>query len=183
MQTNYLGNQLLIAMPSLQDQNFSHSVTFLCKHNADGAFGLVINRPSDMSIGDIFSDQISRQNPQSVYIGGPIHQDRGFVLHQPIGQWQSTLHITETLGMTVSSDILIAIADKHRLAPEHSLVSIGYAGWAAGQLEQEIAENSWLTCPASPDLLFDTPADMVWLQAAQTLGIDLTLISTHAGHA
>ncbi|MEE9343465.1 MAG: YqgE/AlgH family protein [Gammaproteobacteria bacterium] len=178
---NNFSNHLLIAMPSLRDLNFSHSVTYLCEHNDGGAFGLVINRPTDISLGEVFSDQLAQANQTPVYIGGPIQQNRGFVLHQPLGNWQATLAVTDVIGLTASSDILNAIA--HCDGPASSLVTIGYAGWGPGQLEQEIGENSWLTCPAEPELVFETAPENVWAASASLLGVDLNLISSCPGHA
>jgi len=182
----YLTNHFLIAMPALADPNFFHTVTYICEHNRDGALGIVINRPLDMSLGEILS-QLDCETGNSdisgrpVYMGGPVQQERGFVLHQPVGEWEATLRITDDIGITTSRDILAAIARGD--GPGHSLIALGYAGWAPGQLEQEIADNAWLNGPADPEILFNLPDDRRWTAAAALLGVDLTLLSGDAGHA
>jgi putative transcriptional regulator len=184
--SNYLTNQFLIAMPTLEDPNFFHSVTYICEHNEEGALGLVINRPLDMQLGEILEHiQVQESTPEArqipVHLGGPVQQDRGFVLHSPLGQWEATLKVTDRIGITSSIDILKAIATNE--GPENSLVALGYAGWGSGQLEQELADNAWLSCPADPDILFNTPDGARWKAAAGSLGIDLDLLSGEAGHA
>jgi len=182
----YLTNQFLIAMPGLEDPNFFHSVTYICEHNDEGALGLVVNRPLDMQLGEILQHvQLSQAEPEArqiqVHLGGPVQQDRGFVLHEPLGEWDATLKVTDQIGITSSMDILQAIARNE--GPERTLITLGYAGWGAGQLEQEMAENAWLSGPAHPDILFDTPDEERWKAAAASLGIDLDLLSGEAGHA
>jgi putative transcriptional regulator len=184
--SSYLTNQFLIAMPTLEDPNFFHSVTYICEHNEEGALGLVINRPLDMQLSEVLEHiQVSKSTPEArqipVHLGGPVQQDRGFVLHSPLGQWEATLKVTDRIGITSSIDILKAIATNE--GPEHSLVALGYAGWGSGQLEQELADNAWLSCPADPDILFNTPDEARWKAAASSLGIDLDLLSGEAGHA
>jgi len=186
MTGSFLTNQFLIAMPGLEDPNFFHSVTYICEHNKDGAMGLVINRPMNMQLGEILehidirdASIEARQIP--LYLGGPVQQERGFVLHMPLGNWEATLQVTDRIGITSSLDILDAIA--HDTGPEHCLVSLGYAGWGAGQLEQELADNAWLSGPADPDILFKKPDEERWKAAAATLGVDLDLLSGEAGHA
>jgi len=184
--TQYLTNQFLIAMPGLEDPNFFHSVTYICEHNDEGALGLVVNRPLDMQLGEILQHvQLSQAEPEArqiqVHLGGPVQQDRGFVLHEPLGEWDATLKVTDRIGITSSMDILQAIARNE--GPERALITLGYAGWGAGQLEQEMAENAWLSGPAHPDILFDTPDEERWKAAAASLGIDLDLLSGEAGHA
>jgi putative transcriptional regulator len=182
----YLSNQFLIAMPGLEDPNFFHSVTYICEHNEEGALGLVINRPLQMQLGEILqhikledAEPEARQIP--VHLGGPVQQDRGFVLHEPLGDWDATLKVTDRIGITSSIDILEAIARNR--GPERSLIALGYAGWGAGQLEREMAENAWLSGPADPEILFNTPDAERWKAAAASLGIDLDLLSGEAGHA
>ena len=183
--TNSLSNHFLIAMPALDDPNFHHTTTYICEHDADGALGIVINRPLDMQLGEILrhmdiqtgSDEIAAQ---PVYMGGPVQSDRGFVLHEPSGDWEATLKVTDTIGITSSSDILAAIAEGR--GPERAIVALGYAGWGAGQLEQELAANAWLSGPASTEVVFDTPSERRWLAAAALLGVDLNLLSGEAGH-
>ena len=184
--TQYLNNQFLIAMPGLEDPNFFHSVTYICEHNDEGALGLVVNRPLDMQLGEILQHvQLSQAEPEArqiqVHLGGPVQQDRGFILHEPLGEWDATLKVTDRIGITSSMDILQAIARNE--GPERTLITLGYAGWGAGQLEQEMAENAWLSGPAHPDILFDTPDEERWKAAAASLGIDLDLLSGETGHA
>ena len=184
--SDFLTNQLLIAMPSLDDPNFSHTVTFICEHNADGALGVVINRPSDLRLKLLLEhldlearDQAIADTP--IYSGGPVQPDRGFVLHEPVGNWEATLKVSDDIGITASRDILSAIADGK--GPQHSLIALGYAGWGAGQLEREIVDNAWLNGPADEQIVFEAPADERWKMAAKKLGIDLDLLSGDAGHA
>jgi len=184
--SHYLTNQFLIAMPGLEDPNFFHSVTYICEHNEQGALGLVINRPLDMQLGEILQHiQLQHSEPEArqipIHLGGPVQQNRGFVLHEPLGGWEATLKVTDRIGITSSIDILQAIAKNE--GPERSLITLGYAGWGAGQLEQEMAENAWLSGPADPDILFNRPDVERWKAAAASLGVDLDLLSGEAGHA
>lgn len=181
-----LKNQLLIAMPGMQDARFSHTVTYICEHSAKGAMGIVINRPTDLHLADIFDQMdIEIHTPHmgktAIFGGGPIEEQRGFVLHQPGAKWEATLNVDASLSITTSRDILEAMAQGE--GPEKSLVALGYAAWQAGQLEQEIRENAWLTCPCDVDILFNTPPGQRWSAAAGLLGIDLNLISTQSGRA
>lgn len=186
-ETMYLNNQFLIAMPSLNDPNFAQTVTYICSHDANGALGIVINRPLELSLQELLEHlQLpvpvhTEQVQQPVFAGGPVQPQQGFVLHSPIGRWEATLPITDQLGLTTSSDILRHLDDPDR--PERLLVALGYAGWGAGQLEQEMVDNAWLSGPADPAILFDLPVTERWSAAAALLGIDLRLISHHAGHA
>ncbi|PIE83088.1 MAG: YqgE/AlgH family protein [Candidatus Contendobacter odensis] len=182
----YLSHQLLIAMPTLADPSFFQTVSYISEHNADGALGLVINRPLDLTLGQLLEHlKITTNLPKTaakpVYYGGPVQPEQGFVLHSPIGHWGATLHITDNIGITTSCDILQAIADGR--GPGHALVTLGYAGWGPGQLEQELADNAWLSAPASLEILFDLPSEQRWQAAAALLGIDLNLLSSNAGHA
>lgn len=182
-----LKHHLLIAMPQLADPNFHHSVTYLIEHNAEGAMGLTLNRPTDASLMDVFADlEIECLAPPSdhhqLVMGGPVQPEAGFILHPPTSQvWQSSIPVDNQLWLTTSRDILEAIARGQ--GPEQSLLALGYAGWGPGQLEQELAENAWLSTPASADLIFDVPIDQRWQAAAARLGVDLNLISTEAGHS
>ncbi len=181
-----LANHLLVAMPGLGDRNFNQTVTFLCEHNEEGALGIVINRPTELTLGDLAEHmEIEAADPTvaatPVLSGGPVQVDHGFVLHEPLGQWESTLPVTETLGLTTSRDILAAILAG--AGPERWLIALGYAGWGPGQLEQELAQNAWLTVPADPELVFNTPYETRWQEAAARLGVDLNLIAGDAGHA
>jgi putative transcriptional regulator len=179
-------NQLLIAMPSLADSNFSRTVTLICEHSEHGALGVVINRPTEVRLQELFDHlELTTANSavasRTVYAGGPIQLERGFILHMPLGEWESTLKIDVELGLTTSLDILTAVAADE--GPERSLIMLGYAGWGAGQLEQEIANNAWLTVPNDADILFELPVEQRWQAAARKLGVDLNLIAGDAGHA
>jgi len=173
-------------MPALEDPNFFHSVTYICEHNEQGAMGIVINQPLDISLSDVLSHmEMTSDNDEldstPVYLGGPVQTDRGFVLHEPTGQWDSMLAITDNIAVTTSRDILQALNDGK--GPVRSLVALGYAGWGEGQLEHELVENAWLTCPADSAIIFDTPIENRWTAAAASLGIDLNTISGTFGHA
>ncbi len=181
-----LTNHFLIAMPQLADPNFHHTVTYICGHNEEGAMGIVVNRPLDMDLGELLGhmeietgDEALRQ--REVFIGGPVESEHGFVLHSPEKQWKNTLVLSDDVALTTSSDILRAMAAGE--GPEKSLVALGYAGWGAGQLEQEMADNAWLSVPADPAILFDTPVHQRWQGAAALLGIDLANLSDEVGHA
>lgn len=180
-----LTNHFLIAMPNMEDGNFSQSVTYICEHNDDGALGLTINRPSVISFNEIFS-QLQLETPlptqqQAIYNGGPVQIDRGFILHSPIANWDSSLQVTDHIAVTTSKDIMHAIANNE--GPEKIIIALGYAGWGAGQLEHEMSENTWLSCPATEEILFNTPTDKKWKAAALLLGIDLAFLSNQTGHA
>ncbi|MEO7385844.1 MAG: YqgE/AlgH family protein [Gammaproteobacteria bacterium] len=186
----YLTGHLLIAMPAMQDPNFVKTVTYICEHTDQGALGIVINRPLDMDLGAIF-EQLSLEptDPvlarQPVLQGGPVHQERGFVLHEPpeaVGrEFDATLAVTDAIRVTTSQDILTAMARGQ--GPKRALVALGYAGWGAGQLENELVQNAWLSVPASPRIIFDTPFEQRWRESAGLLGINLDTISHQAGHA
>jgi putative transcriptional regulator len=181
-----LRDHFLLAMPRLSEGIFSQSITYICEHGESGAMGIVINRPLELSLGEIFEHlQISARNDFStvpVMAGGPVQVDHGFVLHRHCDKiWEASLKITSEITLTTSRDILRAIASGD--GPRDHLIALGYAGWAAGQLEQELAENSWLTLPGSSDIIFTTPADQRLGAAAALLGIDMNLISGQAGHA
>ena len=181
-----LTNQFLIAMPSLDDPNFHGTVTLICDHGAQGAMGIIINRPLDINLGDVLAhmhltaeqDGIA-QRP--VYMGGPVQTDRGFVIHTAAGHWDSTLRIGDALQVTTSKDILAQLAKGE--GPRQALVALGYAGWGAGQLEQELADNAWLCGPADLHILFDTPWQQRWKAAAALMGVDLSQLSDQVGHA
>ena len=181
-----LNNHFLIAMPSLNDGSFSQSVTYICEHDDNGALGITINKPSEITLGEVF-EQLGIKNAdtqtaaQNVFIGGPVHQDRGFILHSPTGHWDSSLEVTDDICLTTSKDIIQAIAKNQ--GPEHTLIALGYAGWGPGQLEDELSVNAWLNCQANKDIIFNTPVENRWQQAAQLLGIDLQLLSHDTGHA
>lgn len=181
-----LSNHFLIAMPGLDDPNFHHTTTYICEHDENGALGVVINRPLDMQLGEILQHMdIEASNKEissrQVYMGGPVQNDRGFVLHEPSGDWEATLKVTDSIGITSSRDILQAIAAGN--GPENAIVTLGYAGWGAGQLESELAANTWLSGPASSKIVFELPSEERWMAAAALLGVDLNLLSGDAGHA
>ncbi|MDA8364851.1 MAG: YqgE/AlgH family protein [Gammaproteobacteria bacterium] len=181
-----LANQFLIAMPNLADPNFSRTVTLICEHSSQGAMGLIINRPTDLSLREILHQmdiEIAGAAPLDlpVHLGGPVQGNRGFVVHEPLGNWESTLPVSDTLGVSTSRDILVALAQNR--GPRRSFLALGYAGWAPGQLEREIAENAWLSGPADRSILFDMPAEQRWGAAAHLLGIDLAALSEETGHA
>ena len=180
---NSLQNHFLLAMPNMQDPNFAGTLTYICDHNEYGAMGIIINRPLDITLGEILEqlDLGCLDEDEFVFSGGPVQTDRGFVLHHPRGQWKSTLPISGGICLTTSRDILAALVQDE--GPTEKLVALGYAGWGAGQLEQEIADNYWLTCPASEQILFRTPHHQKFTAALATLGIDLHRLSTKAGHA
>lgn len=181
-----LTNHFLIAMPQLADPNFFHSVTYICEHNDDGAMGIVINRPLEIGLAEVL-DHIDIQGneknlkDQIIFMGGPVQPERGFVIHSPAKQWDSSLLVTDDIGVTTSRDILTAIANDQ--GPEQFVIALGYAGWGNGQLEQEIKQNSWLSGPATKEILFEVPYQQRWEAAASSLGVDVNLISGDAGHA
>jgi putative transcriptional regulator len=181
-----LEGHFLIAMPAMADPNFSATVTYMCKHDADGALGITINRPTTMLVGEIFR-QLSlevvdhTQAERLVLSGGPVHRDRGFVLHRSAGDYESTLTTQDGLKVTVSQDVLSAMASGQ--GPDPALVALGYAGWEAGQLEAELAANAWLSVPADPAIMFDTPFEHRWAAAAALLGVDIGQLASYAGHA
>jgi putative transcriptional regulator len=182
----YLSNHFLIAMPALADPNFARSVTLLCQHDADGAMGLLVNRLTDFTIGELFAQMGIESNNLAlgetpVLFGGPVHPDRGFVLHDDAREWNSTLRFGDGLAVTTSRDILVAMAQGE--GPKNVLVALGYSGWDAGQLEAELGENSWLTAPADQAIVFHTPFDARWQAAAQSLGVDLRFLTDRPGRA
>lgn len=182
-----LANHFLIAMPGLDDPFFHHTVTYVCEHNEEGAMGLVINQPIGMTVASLL-EQIDvavthKRNfdDEQVLTGGPVATDRGFVLHPPQEGWRSSLQLSSEIMITTSRDILEALGSDR--APHKFLLTLGYAGWEAGQLEQEIAENSWLTIPADANLMFATPTAERWGKATESLGFAIGQLSSEAGHA
>lgn len=184
-----LQHHFLIAMPNLKDPFFAGSVTYICEHNDEGAMGLVINIPVDMPLCELLEqlDMLPEEAPaeleleQPVLQGGPVAADRGFVLHSPVAGYSSSQMLADNLMITTSPDVLESLSTS--LAPEQYLVALGYAGWTPGQLEQELAENNWITVPADTELLFDTPLTKRWHQAIARLGIDSMHLSSQVGHA
>ena len=184
--TEDLGNHFLLAMPDMADPNFNGTVILLAEHSAKGAMGLVVNRPSDLDVAELFEriELDLRGAPvgrQPVLYGGPVQSDRGFVLHRAGRRWNSSIEIGDSLTLTSSRDVLEAVAAGK--GPRDVLVALGYSGWGPGQLEGELARNAWLTVPADPAILFDTPIDQRQARAFGLLGIDPRLLSTGAGHA
>lgn len=178
-------NEFLLAMPALAGSYFGQTITYLCEHNEDGAMGLVVNRAvEDVMLGDLF-DQLDIEGgahrDAQVLEGGPVQRDRGFVLHSDDVVLDGTLRVEQGLALSTSREILAAIAAGS--GPERFLVCVGYAGWGGGQLEGEMAENAWLTCPAATEILFSVPLEDRVHRAAEALGIDFNLISGAAGHA
>lgn len=186
MQSVDLTNHFLIAMPAMADPFFSKTLTYICEHNEQGALGLVVNRPIDLTLKDLF-DQLGISSDDEaaaglqVMFGGPVQLDRGFVLHQPVGDWQSTMTVNQEVGLTTSLDILRAIASGN--SPKQILVALGYSGWAPGQIEHELSQNAWLTVPASPTIIFELPSEERLAAAMHSLGIDFSSLSDEVGHS
>ena len=185
-----LTNQFLIAMPGMADAAFAGSVVYLCEHNENGALGLVINKPIELTLGGLF-EKVELEPPggvlaeEPVFFGGPVQTERGFVLHEPLdaegGHYNATLAVPGGLEMTTSRDVLEALSSG--AGPRRVLVTLGYSGWAAGQLEEEIGRNGWLTVAAAPEVIFDTPIERRYERALGLLGIDPRMLSSDAGHA
>ena len=181
-----LTHHFLIAMPALQEGYVVGTLTYICEHNENGALGIVVNRPISLTLGEMF-DQINipLHQPQlekmPVHFGGPVQTERGFVLHDTPGNWESTLYINDKLSLTTSKDILEAMGEGR--GPRNVLVTLGYAGWDQGQLEHEMTENIWLTVPASEHILFDLPPDERLPAAMALLGVDYASLVDNAGHA
>jgi putative transcriptional regulator len=172
-----LTDNFLIAMPNLED---------MCEHTLNGALGIIVNRPIDMNLAGLFDKIDIKLDAESltnlpVYFGGPVQLDRGFVLHRPVGQWQSTLAVNGEVGLTSSRDVLASVGSVG--LPSEIIVTLGYSGWEAGQLEDELAQNSWLTVPAKSSILFDLPPEERLPAAMQKLGISFAQLSGVAGHA
>lgn len=184
--SNYLNSHFLIAMPGLGDPNFQRSVTFICRHDAEGALGIVINRPLDLTVETVL-EQLSltctdkKQGARQVLEGGPVQRELGFVIHDGPVEYEASLEISPELRLTTSRDILGAIAAG--TGPEKTLLALGYAGWDAGQLDRELADNAWLSVPGENDILFDTPYEQRWSAAARLLGVDIEQLNLPAGHA
>lgn len=182
----HLTNQLLVAMPTLSDPTFEQTVTLICEHSDKGALGIVLNKPLPMKLSEVLAQM--RLTPEteaigerSVLRGGPVHQDRGFVLHRPGGEWDSTHRVSESIQVTTSRDVLAAIARGQ--GPQDAFIALGYAQWEAGQLEHEIKDNAWLTLPTDEQLLFGLPYEDRWLAAWRRLGVDVGQVSLVPGHA
>ena len=184
-----LTNQFLIAMPGMRDENFAGTVVYLCEHTERGALGLVINKPIDIKLMNLFEKvelPLDREElaDQPVFFGGPVQTERGFVLHEKLGEaggYNSTMSIPGGLEMTTSKDVLEALANG--AGPRRVLVTLGYSGWTAGQLEDEIGRNGWLNVDADPKVIFDTPVAERYDRALSLLGFDPRMLSQEAGHA
>lgn len=181
-----LTDQLLIAMPAMVDPHFAHSVAYICEHSAEGALGIVVNRPLELTLGAVLAQlELEPKDAalagQIVYFGGPVLPERGFVLHDSGSRFDSTLRVNDRLSVTTSRDVLAAMAEGK--GPRQALVALGYAGWGAGQLESEIADNAWLSVPADPKLIFDTPVERRWDAAARAIGFDPARLSSDSGRA
>ena len=192
-----LTHHFLIAMPSLEDETFAKSVVYVCEHSERGAMGLVINKPGELSMKELFEKvdlNLGRTDLIEIPVlqGGPVHTERGFVLHEPLAKadpngpeaentYASTLMIPGGLEMTTSKDVLEAMSNGS--GPKRVLVTLGYASWGEGQLESEIGENSWLTVEADPAVIFDTPIEKRYEKALLLLGLQAWMLSSQAGHA
>ncbi len=186
MKSVNLTHHFLIAMPAMTDPYFSGTLTYICEHSEQGALGIVLNRRIDLDFRALFEQvRIPLENQalatMPVHYGGPVQMDRGFVLHRPAGAWQSSLLVSDDIALTTSKDILEAVGRGE--GPVKLFVSLGYAGWEAGQLEHELAQNAWLTVPATPSLIFDEPEESRLAAALQMLGVDFAFLAEEAGHA
>ncbi len=184
--STYLSNQLLIAMPAMGDPNFAQTVALICDHSARGALGLILNKPLQMRMGEIFQQleiQIASGplTERKVLRGGPMQTDRGFVVHRAGGEWDSTLKVSDSIHVTTSRDILAAMARGE--GPAEAVVALGYAGWDGGQLEDEIRANAWLNAPVDAGIIFDLPFESRWQAAGRLIGVDLSRISPISGNA
>jgi len=181
-----LSNHFLVAMPAMADPNFSGTVIYLAEHSPKGALGIVVNRPLEIDLANLF-ERISlklddtRFASQPVFAGGPVQNDRGFVLHSPAGSFNSSIHVGSDIALTSSKDVLEAVAEGK--GPRRLLMALGYAGWGEGQLEEELAANAWLTVPATASLMFDVPVEERFHHAFGLLGIHPMFLSPAAGHA
>jgi putative transcriptional regulator len=182
----YLTNQLLLAMPAMGDPNFSQTVALICDHGPRGALGLILNKPLQMRMGEVFAQldieiETGPLADRPVLRGGPMQTDRGFVVHRAGGQWDSTLKVSDAIHVTTSRDILTAIARGE--GPGEAVIALGYAGWDGGQLEDEIRANAWLNAPVDSGIIFDLPFEARWRAAAKLLGVELSRISPISGNA
>ncbi len=183
-----LENQFLIAMPQMVDSYFAHTVTYLWKHNDDGALGIVINKPLQACVADMFTELAIecsieegpfRERP--VLAGGPVERDKGFIIHDAAQKWESSIAVTDNISICTSKAILEDIA--RGVGPENYVVALGCAGWDAGQLEREIGANAWLTVPANSELIFSVDFEHKAQQAAAVLGVELGQLSPETGHS
>ncbi|MFC5584059.1 YqgE/AlgH family protein [Nitratireductor kimnyeongensis] len=188
----YLENHFLIAMPGMRDERFARAVIYLCAHSEEGAMGLIINQPQQLAFPDILVQLGILEQSEAIRLpqearnmpvrnGGPVDRSRGFVLHTDDYVVESSMPVSETICLTATVDMLRAISLGQ--GPRHALMALGYAGWGAGQLEMEIGENGWLTCPATPELLFEGDIDQKYERVLASIGIDVANLSQIAGHA
>ena len=181
-----LENHFLIAMPSMQDPFFKRTVTYICEHNQDGAMGLVINQPINITVGELLdkieidNDKTQQAAGRAVFAGGPVKTDRGFVLHSPKPGYTASQKLSSDIMITTSKDVLATLTTAQ--APEQFIITLGYAG-DQGQLEQELLENAWLIIKADPEIIFNTPVEKRWEKAVSMLGFDVSQLSSEAGHA
>lgn len=181
-----LKDHFLIAMPNLMDPNFYQSVTYILEHDDKGAMGIMINQPLEVNLNELFdhldiktSDHFLGE--KKIMSGGPVQTERGFILHTPSGDWESSMKLNADIAVTTSQDILNAISNDE--GPEAVEIILGYAGWGAGQLDQEMLQNSWLSVPASPEILFHTPVEKRWEAAVELIGINVHQLSSEIGHS
>ena len=181
-----LVDKCLIATPAIKDPIFASSLIYMCEHSESGSMGLVVNHETSQILDDVFSqldikceDETIKNQP--VYIGGPVQLEQGFVLHSSAGNWQNSVEVSSGINLTSSLDILQAIADAE--GPDDYLVILGFSGWASGQLESELQQNSWLTSTCDADLLFHQKPEDKWQVAFDTLGFDINMLSPVSGNA
>ncbi len=180
-----LAHHLLVALPSLAEAPFARSVALICQHDENGTMGVLVNQPTDYTIGEVLAQMDITTDDEALRVrvvlnGGPVHPERGFVIHDDARAWESSLPVGDGLFLTTSRDILEAMARGD--GPANALVTLGCAGWGEGQLEGELADNSWLTVPADADLLFRTPLDERWQGAASRIGVDMFRMTDYSGH-
>ena len=187
MESTSLTGHFIIAMPSLNESYFDQSVTFICEHDENGAFGIVINHQTSITFEEIISEinitpDLPTTHHHNIFVGGPVQQDRGFILHKADqNKWASTMKVTDNISLTTSGDILKAIANDR--GPKENIITLGYAGWGPGQLEREFLQNAWLNCPADEKIIFNTPIEQRFQAAANIIGVDMSTISNDSGHA
>lgn len=180
-----LANQLLIAVPSLTESEFNHSVIYVCEHHTAGTVGLMINRPMPYSLNLVF-DQLHLESKSDekkrppLLFGGPLQKERGFVIHRPFGEWRSSLSLNDDVTITTSNDIIRAIAEDS--GPKDLLVVLGFVSWDQHQLEQEVINNSWLVCPFTPEILYDVPFKDRWNEAGLAMGVNMKRLTSNVGH-
>lgn len=183
---HYLEGQLLLAMPGIGDPRFERAVILVCQHSAEGAMGIILNRPFQrLSVAELLQ-QLEVEPPEEfehtlVHAGGPVEPSRGFVLHSVEYAQPSTIKVTDTIALTATLDILRDMAS-HR-GPAQTLVALGYAGWAPGQLDKELTRHGWLSAPATGAIVFEAPMEQKWSRAMSSIGIDVRMLSGEAGHA